>query len=568
MARLIKRHVDERDSGVMGKELLRGVSVLIDLTSLNEDVVPAYVSSISESLSGVDCSLYLIVRTTPDSLAAANVTYVEADEGFDQVERASLALQMVRTSHFIYSNRPVVVSPYLIDEVARKLVRSAVVSIELTTEASFHGAQKRIHSSRTVCFGMRFAFYAYMRGFDLRIRTFRDAFNDLSRRVKQMSGSIGTLVAESHVAQDGGPIERPRPQTYEFWRSNGVFVNLPRWRFMPFYEPRDLKIVRVNPVPTSGFDASKCQSIDGSEVVDLFANENDQVDALKDYCVENPGTIIAPVASSVNVLPDRLLEQIQHIRSAQTYVVGGTVTMIEGQIQLVRSDSRSFSSTGVDLEGLSAVCAPSEVIVKLITGDLGGLRRANTKAIVAAATSTALDGSGAVPVQGPLNAQVTSYLNHVAGDDYMIFDQYPVGRVDYINGYDRIAGVVALVDENGSLICESAAVRNPSAADLLRLSRLGLQFKLVSPGRVGADICGYMADITLDKYVRQRCELRQVRTRVGRDVERSSSPAKLLYVRPADGEASTFEVLIGSQSRSGPDIRIGLHNKSYALWDN
>ncbi|MDO4783498.1 MAG: hypothetical protein Q3997_00185 [Propionibacteriaceae bacterium] len=482
-----------------------GFSFVVDLSQFDADDAIRHLTSLAGALRGHPFSLIAIVDSAPESVAdLENLTLVETGTELNPVSRIGLAMQLVSSPFCVVSSTAVNLSPGTVDALCSALTRYGLVDLTVPTAWSL-GSGCRAASSRTVIFGMSTRLYRMLRGFDLRIRTVRDAYTDLCRRARAWGEETTCMNGtETDCAVEPPRIELTSPQVFNFNASQATFVNLPRWLYRPFSGDPVVSLIRTGrSTQKSGYEAVAAQSFDDYEIVD--ANGCDPA-ALERAIRQARGDIIAIVGPGCVTPPWRLMEQLQPYRSKRSYCVGAAAFLRKKNVVAVPATPEAQPLTGPDPAGWGTLLAHREVFLRL----LGGARpdefgRVQTRQVVAAASSW--PGDGGETAEPGVAQRVLPYLGGYESSALMLFDQYAVGRIDYIGAYDRIAAVATIYDDQRKPVREMAAVHSPSQQDIECLSRLGLPFEIIVPPP-GREPAAALVGELLKKRFRQAVSIR------------------------------------------------------------
>lgn len=460
-----------------------GFSFVADLSQFDADDAIRHLRSLAGALRGHPFSLVAIVDSAPESVAdLENLTLVETGTELNPVGRIGLAMQLVSTPFCVVSSTAVNLSPGTVNALCSALTRYGLVDLTVPTAWSL-GSGGCAVSSRTVTFGMSTRLYRVLRGFDLRIRTMRDAYTDFCRRARAW-GEETTCIngAGADRAVEPSRIELTAPQVFNFSAAQATFVNLPRWLYRPFSgDPAVSLIQTVQGTRRSGYEAVAAQSFDDYEIVDA---EGCDPASLERAILQARGELIAIVGPDCVTPPWRIIEQLQPYRSRRSYCVGAAAFLSNNDVFVVPATPEAQPLTGLDPALWGTLLAHRDVLLRL----LGGARpdefdRVQTRQVVAAASSC--PGESSQPAGPGVAQRILPYLGGDTSSAVMLFDQYAVGRVDYIGAYDRIAAVATIYDDRRKPVREMAAVHSPSQQDIECLSRLGLPFEIIvpAPGR-------------------------------------------------------------------------------------
>lgn len=553
-----------------GFSSLDSAEMIIDLGGMDSQAVESYLRDVRRGAGLHTFSLIVIVDELPAELDDVDVTFVEAGQNFDATERLSLAFQMVSSERVIVSNSALEFDARMIDSLLDGLDRVSVVEADIPTKVPTQDGMLDVRSSRTVVFGISFDLYCQIRGFDLRIRTARDAFGDLVRRVRQWHGTYERLSLENVWAWAPKTILPSKPQSFAFWKSSSIFVNLPRWKFMPFHARSFVDVVRINHTPVSDFDGIEAQSIDGYTIVDLTAGPGDELNVLRSYCAENGDRLIAPVFSNQVIPPWRIVEQIQQIRTGSTYCVARAAISQDSQVGVISASQTDQPLTAPTITALTTVLARADDMVSLIEGrPQSDLKRVQSNSIVVAGDPELMWDGCAVPATNTEKSRLAPYLDGINSERYLIFDQYTVGRIDYVDGYDRIDALVTLIGEDGQPKREVAAISAPTQQDLDTLAKLGLHFSLMGLNESESDIVGILANEVLTKHFRNDTLLQAVPAGSKAQTLATSHPHPMLFCKRYPGDFKIFEL----RTESAPalpstidNIDLGLLDKEVAVW--
>lgn len=528
-------------------------AVVVDLSCGPAAAVRDVGEALIRATARDDVEFLIIVGEAPEGAFDDRMTFVEAGPGFGAVERLSLALQMARSEHVLVGSTAVHFESNLIDHVDEILLSDDIVEVHVPTRLSLDSSGPPIRSSRTVVFGMTRAKYVELRGLDLRIGALRDAYEDLVRRVRAWGGTLRTLDSPDSLAYEPDKIETAPPQSFDVATAKGIFVNLPRWKYRPFASSATMQLVRMNAKASTALDGISAQSMDGYEVVDLTAEPGQEDRVLREHLAAVGSMVVAPVAPETSVPPWRLLEQVQHLRSASTYCVGRAAYSVAGEIRILPNGPIAQPMSEPNVEDMTTLLGRADILLELMTGSEGRtLHRAQSSHIVSC-TLRETDRPHTVEPSLRDNTRIAPYASAIDIERVIIFDQFTVGKIDYIDGYARTSAIATLFSASGKPLREVAAVHSPTQRDIDLLAELGLAFTMVSLVD-GLDSTGVVVDEVLSKKVRTSAVL-----------ELESDPASLgwrgaeteglhLFIRDQNRTDAWYAVLSNDQERTGEPV--------------
>ncbi|MFI2570475.1 hypothetical protein ACH473_18610 [Cellulosimicrobium funkei] len=385
---------------------------------------------------------------------------------------------------------------------------------------------------------MRFRTYVMVRGFDLRIRTARDAFEDLMRRTRAWGSTVTAVLWRDAVAVAPPRIELPEHQTYKHSGATGIFVNLPRWKYLPFSAAPTVRFLRINGGSSASFDGISAQLFDNYEIVDITCQPEDEMAVLRSYLAEADDVLIAPVGSGVSVAPQRLVQQIQQLKSGFAFCEGHFVSGKADQLRLVGIEQQLELShvSGALPPRLSGILGRASVIRQLVSGPgSNGAPRATTRHAVAFGASVVTVNDRSVPLTD--RPRLLPYTPGVSGSFVVVLDQYTVGKIDYLDAYDRIAAVATLFTPTGHPMRELAAVRSATQSDIDRLAKLGLPFDILDVGASDQRVEQMLVEQLLNRQAIPMTALRPS----GNGAECSPAIGRV-FLRGQDGIGSWFDV--------------------------
>lgn len=515
-----------------------GFSFIVDLTQFTADAADRHLTTLASALRGSQVSLIAIVASAPHlETEVEDLTLVETGAELNPVSRIGLAMQLVTTPLCLVSATAVSLSAETVETICSALASSGVVDLAIPTTLSL-GSGSSAFSSRTVVFGMNTRLYRVLRGFDLRIRTVRDAYNDFCRRVRAWGADVVCVCAAvPDHAVEPPQIELTSPQVFNFTASKSVFVNMPRWLYLPFGGDPLVSVIQTpRENRQSAYEAVAAQSFDDYELI-----EADSCDpaAFKRAIGEARGELIAVVGPDCVTPPWRLAEQLQSLRARGSYSVGSAAFLKDDAVCVVPPTSRAQPLTGPDPAGLGTILAHRDVVLKLLSGnDPEEFTRIQSNRVVAAVGSSPWETEETQPAESSVAQRVLPYLNTSSSAALMLFDQYAVGRIDYIGAYERIAAIATIYDHQRKPVREMAAVHDPTQEDIDCLARLGIPFELiVAPPH--SEPAGVLVGELLKKRFRRAISIRPLPGYRLLDGQRPDDE-HLLYLRVPGGDEGWF----------------------------
>lgn len=518
-------------------------AVVLDLSQHQLAHVERVIARTLDECDRTDLQLLFIVAEPVGDVVDSRVTLVEAGGQFDAVERLSLALQLVTAPRALVASTSVELSAAVVDQVEKLLYGQDLVEVDVLTVPAGAPGIAPFRSSRTVVFGLRTLMYTELRGLDLRIRTARDGVADLARRVRAWAGTIGALSSPESIATEPLTIEHVASQGFDVTKARGVFVNLPRWKYRPFAALPTISVLRLGSRSPAPFDAIASQSLDGYEVIDLAIDTEDERRDFQNRLRELGSKLVAVVAPAAAVPPWRLLEQIQHLRSARTFCIGRAAFIGDDGIRLLSNGPAAQPLDNPSLTDLGTFMGRADVLLDVIGAGPGlPTTRAQSSKIVSCSRPDHMPPrtTPAMPTESSI---VAPYLD-VKGSEYkhaIIFDQFTVGKVDYIDAYSRVGATGLLLDDSGTPRREITAVLEPTQADVDALAVEGLMFNLVSMGE-GIDSIGAVLQELLGKYADSPLDLVREGSPLGAFADSGSTRPAHLFVRDSLGREGWFRL--------------------------
>ena len=508
------------------------------LTHVNQEIARTL-----HQFDRADLQLLFIVAEPVGDIADSRVTLVEAGGQFDAVERLSLALQLVTAPRALVASTSVTLSTAVVDQVEKLLEYQDLVEVDVLTGLAGSPETVPFRSSRTVVFGLRMSVYTELRGLDLRIRTARDGVQDLARRVRAWEGTIGALNSPESIAAEPPTIETVASQGFDVTRARGVFVNLPRWKYRPFAARPSISVLRLGDRSPAPFDAIASQSLDGYEVIDLDLNAEDTRQDLLNRLRALGSRLVAVAAPAAAVPPWRLLEQIQHLRSARTFCIGRAAFVGDDGIRLLSNGPAAQPLENPALTDLGTFMGRADVLLDVMGAGPGlPTTRAQSSKIVSCSKPDCMP-STTTPATPAESSIVAPFLD-VRGSEIkqaIIFDHFTVGKIDYIDAYTRIGATGLLIDDSGKPHREITAVLEPTQADVDALAAEGLMFNLVSMDE-GTDPIGAVLQELLGKYADSPLDLVREEPPLGELIPTASSRPAHLFVRESTGREAWFRL--------------------------
>lgn len=518
-------------------------AVVFDLSQHPLTHVDQEIARTLHQFDRADLQLLFIVAEPVGDIADSRATLVEAGGQFDAVERLSLALQLVTAPRALVASTSVTLSTAVVDQVEKLLEGQDLVEVDVLTGLAGSPETAPFRSSRTVVFGLRMSVYTELRGLDLRIRTARDGVQDLARRVRAWEGTIGALSSPESIAAEPPTIENVASQGFDVTRARGVFVNLPRWKYRPFAARPSISVLRLGDRSPAPFDAIASQSLDGYEVIDLDLNAEDTRQDLLNRLRALGSRLVAVAAPAAAAPPWRLLEQIQHLRSARTFCIGRAAFVGDDGIRLLSNGPAAQPLENPALTDLGTFMGRADVLLDVMGAGPGlPTTRAQSSKIVSCSTSDRMP-STTTPATPAESSIVAPFLD-VRGSESkhaIIFDQFTVGKIDYIDAYTRVGATGLLIDGSGKPLREITAVLEPTQADVDALAAEGLMFNLVSMEE-GIDAVGVVLQELLGKYAGSPLELVREEPPLGELAPTGSSRPAHLFARDSVGREAWFRL--------------------------
>lgn len=517
------------------------LAVVVDLSQHSRSHADSAIGKLVAECDREDLQFLFIVAGPLVDLDDHRVTLVEAGAGFDAVERISLALQLVSAERALVASTSVELRAETVDQADQLLGSHDLVDLHVLTRRSGEHEVAPFQSSRTVVIGIHMAMYVELRGFDLRIRTLRDGVDDFARRVRAWEGTVGALSCPEVIAFEPERIEKAAPQPFDTTKAIGVFVNLPRWKYRPFAAAPSISIVRTGGKSGAPFDGAYAQSLDGYDVVDVDSDPRDEHRALLDYLGSLGSRLVAIVAPGAAVPPWRLLEQIQHLRTAGTYCVGRAALLGENDIRLLPNGARAQPLLSPSVAELGTVMGRADVLLALTdTGPSRPTTRAQSSRIVSCLRPAQMPAL-AISSTPSEASNVAPYLDLAGsrGEYAIVFDQFTVGKVDYIDAYTRIGSIGVLIESSGAPRREITAVLSPTQADVDALAAEGLMFSLVLLDE-DIDSVGVVVRELLGRFAGGSMVLARVDSPVGGCPGTQGSHPAYLFIREGTGREAWF----------------------------
>lgn len=519
-------------------------ALVVDMSQSSGDVIQRQNRQL-QPLLDIFSEIYLIGPEGTTDFDLDGIDCIEADSRHGQVERLCVAIQMVKAEQVVVANTPVDFESTELTRVLDSASSCVIIELDLMTELEVEPGSRH-WSSRTVVSAFDMDVYNELRGFDMRIRTVRDTFNDFVRRARAWGENTTHVTLNDSVAIAPELVEVVAPQSYPFLKSSSIFVNLPRWKYRPFSASQPIQIVRINSAPPQSFDAVSAQSLDGYEVIDLTCAAGAEMECLEDYLLNSGRKLTAVVATGQSVPPWRLVEQLQHIKTGDTYCVGKLATHVDGELVTLGSAPSEQPLEDPSIYEISTVFGPSDVTLDLIHGSaLASRRRAQTNKVVIGAEK--LDVGNISPVLAPIDEArgIEPYVPGGANQALLLFDQFTVGKVDYIGAYDRVAGIATIVNAEGEPKREYCVVESPTQRDIDVLADLGLPFELVSFDYSRSSIIGILVAQLLNKTFKNGSTVERVMSCTDSTIDSVGH----LYVQDGAGAHAWFKLTEGTEAQ-------------------
>lgn len=465
------------------------VDIVVDASQFSETAVRNYLvryTKLVESWTVFSPRIMLIVKLAPTDFHSDLVSFIElGNSPFVPTARLSLAFQIKHSENIIFCSTLTELSENSIKSILSSLAVVSLVEAKLNTLSVSGEHSDRHSSSRTVCFGIRKEAYNAIRGFDLRIDTLRDSYEDFRRRLMNWEGLFSQVYLDSNSqAFPPESIEHSRNRHKINTANPSIFVNFPRWKYRPFDSVPTVTLVRFGKKSERPrYDLATAQSMDGVEVLELQWEKESSTELIDEVLTHASGEVLLFAQRDQSVPPWLAEQLVQQLRSSQEMCVGGVATELNDQVWLEKAPKPVVVEQLPSLVELCRSVMPVSLVRFLRTGENKFLnsRTRPTGAIAAFNRSAVESKSNVVAADFTEAIRYRPYLSEGESPVFMVFDQYGAGRTDYINGYSRVVAVLSRQLASGKFQKEFTVLENPTIDDARVLADLGIRFELLQP---------------------------------------------------------------------------------------
>ncbi|KQZ89869.1 hypothetical protein ASD62_11730 [Phycicoccus sp. Root563] len=353
------------------------------------------------------------------------------------------------------------------------------------------------------------AAYASVRGFHLGIRDPKQCLVDLVTRI---------VWANGRPAVQSDPPDEPDSN---YAPPRGVVTNLPAWRFRP---PSSAPLVTAVVMVTDGFEpdclsAIKAQVLDDLSVVVLDTTQSSQVRewvesnqrdyprfglrdsitylAIGNTSHDNEAALSLCAAEYLLFMNARDLLLPWAMETALRRFKAGTSAVAGPRVHFDRSSGNVSSTAEPYLDSVAMVKRSTALTLlshahptartfgswEFMRPLLGGADH-TTIAFALSATADPQPTKGVrwlstTPKVDPVRL-AAPYLPDTTVERFLVFSRYCVGKIDEIDGYSRLVGVVSSFSPSGTATDEIAVVEKATYRDMARLSRSNIPYEIVA----------------------------------------------------------------------------------------